>query len=112
MLKIIETLYTQVAIAKLEFFEAITKLFSLEVAITYLLALFTFHAYASTTAKPARGKTKGSTGLPPSAIRPISKKPHPPTGVIISTDEALLVRTPKSLRAKEKMVGNIMASKK
>ena len=44
MLKIIETLYTQVAIAKLEFFEAITKLFSLEVAITYLLALFTFHA--------------------------------------------------------------------
>jgi|GEM_PF-545832 hypothetical protein len=44
MLKIIETLYTQEAIAKLEFFESIAKLFSLEVAITYLLALFTFHA--------------------------------------------------------------------
>lgn len=44
MLKIIETLYTQEAIAKLELFEAIAKLFSLEVAIIYLLALFTFHA--------------------------------------------------------------------
>ncbi len=44
MLKIIETLYTQEAIAKLEFFESIAKLFSLEVAINYLLALFTFHA--------------------------------------------------------------------
>lgn len=44
MLKIIETLYTQETIAKLEFFEAIAKLFSLEVAINYLLALFTFHA--------------------------------------------------------------------
>lgn len=44
MLKIIETLYTQETIAKLDFLEAIAKLFSLEVAITYLLALFTFHA--------------------------------------------------------------------
>lgn len=44
MLKIIETLYTQEAIAKLEFIESIAKLFSLEVAINYLLALFTFHA--------------------------------------------------------------------
>ena len=42
----------------------------------------------------------------------MSKKPQPPTGVIIKIDDALLVSLPKPVRAKEKMVGNMMASKK
>ena len=38
-----------------------------------------------------------------SAITPTSKNPHPPTGVIMSSDEALLVRLPNPLTASEKM---------
>ena len=40
----------------------------------------------------------------------MSKKPQPPTGVIISTEEALFVSEPSPRTANEKMVGNIMAS--
>jgi len=56
---------------------------------------------------------KGRTSEPEaSAMRAISRKPQPPTGVIIRSDEALLVSGPKPRNAKEKMVGNMMASKK
>lgn len=47
-----------------------------------------------------------------SAITPIKRKPQPPTGVIISMDEALLVRLPKPVSESEKMVGNMIASNK
>lgn len=47
-----------------------------------------------------------------SATTPMSRKPQPPMGVIISNDEALFVRLPKPRKANEKMVGNIMASKR
>ena len=46
-----------------------------------------------------------------SAITPISKKPQPPIGVIIKSDEALLVRLPNPRSESEKIVGNIIASK-
>ena len=46
-----------------------------------------------------------------SAMIPISKKPQPPIGVIISNDDALFVRLPKPCKAKEKIVGNMIASK-
>ena len=56
--------------------------------------------------------TKGSDIIPvESAMRLMSKKPQPPMGVIISNDDALLVRFPNPCNAREKMVGNIMASK-
>ena len=42
----------------------------------------------------------------------MSKKPHPPIGVIINNDDALLVKPPKFCNAREKIVGNIMASKR
>ena len=41
----------------------------------------------------------------------INRKPHPPIGVIISSEEADFVRLPRPRRASEKMVGNMMASK-
>jgi len=43
---------------------------------------------------------------------PINRKPQPPTGVIINKDEALLVRLLKPTKASEKIVGNMIASKK
>ena len=47
-----------------------------------------------------------------SAITPTNRNPHPPTGVIISSDEALFVKLPNPLTASEKIVGNITASKR
>ena len=48
-----------------------------------------------------------------SAIYPISiGATAPPTMVIMSSDEAILVWVPASLNAKEKMVGNMMLSPK
>lgn len=46
-----------------------------------------------------------------SAMRPMSMKPQPPIGVIISSDDALFVRLPSPRRASENIVGNIIASK-
>ena len=46
-----------------------------------------------------------------SAMTPISKKPQPPIGVIIKSDEALLVRFPNLRSESEKIVGNMIASK-
>ena len=40
------------------------------------------------------------------------KEPQPPTGVIISIDEALLVSPPSPRSVRAKMVGNMIASKK
>ena len=54
----------------------------------------------------------GITKLVQSAIIPINKKPHPPTGVIINNEEALFVRFPTPTKASENIVGNIIASKK
>ena len=47
-----------------------------------------------------------------SAITPISKKPQPPIGVIIKSDEALLVRLPNPRSESEKIVGNIIELKR
>ena len=64
-----------------------------------------------TKAKPMSGIKKGTTMLPVlSATKPISKKPQPPTGVIINIDEALLVNPPSPRSVSEKIVGNIIAS--
>jgi len=43
-------------------------------------------------------------------MRPMSRKPQPPTGVIIKIDDALLVRRPSPSSVREKIVGNMMAS--
>ena len=56
--------------------------------------------------------TKGRLIMPvESAMIVISRKPQPPMGVIIRSDEADYVRLPSPRKASEKMVGNIMASK-
>ena len=47
-----------------------------------------------------------------SAIKAIKRKPQPPTGVIINKEEALFVSEPNPRSDREKMVGNMMASKK
>ena len=55
---------------------------------------------------------KGRTKLEAwSAARPMMRKPQPPTGVIIRMDEALFVSPPSPRKVREKMVGNMMASK-
>ena len=61
---------------------------------------------------PINGMKNGITKLVQSAIIPINKKPHPPTGVIINNEEALFVRFPTPTKASENIVGNIIASKK
>ena len=58
------------------------------------------------------GTTKGNTTWVRSAINPISRKPQPPIGVIIRSEDALLVRLPNPVRAIENMVGNMIASKR
>ena len=47
-----------------------------------------------------------------SAMMPIKRNPQPPTGVIISIDEALLVSPPSPRKVMAKIVGNMIASKK
>ena len=75
------------------------------------MALLFFSAYANTMAKPTSGIKNGVMKLPvESAMRPISRNPQPPTGVIMSIYEALLVRLPRPLSVSEKMVGNMIAS--
>ena len=62
---------------------------------------------------PMKGMTNGRTRLPvESAMSPISRKPQPPIGVIISNEEALFVRLPSPRSESEKIVGNMMASKR
>ena len=54
---------------------------------------------------------KGRKGLVVSASQPMSMKPQPPMGVIISSEAALFFSAALSpLTASEKMVGNMMAS--
>ena len=62
--------------------------------------------------KPINGTTKGRVTWVVSAIIPISRKPHPPIGVIIRSEDADLVRLPYPVRAMLKMVGNMIASKR
>ena len=47
-----------------------------------------------------------------SAMSPMRRNPQPPIGVIINSDEALFVRFPRPRRAREKIVGNMIASKR
>ena len=54
----------------------------------------------------------GTTQFDTSARSPTNRNPQPPTGVIIRIDEALFVRLPRLRTAKEKIVGNMMASKR
>ena len=61
---------------------------------------------------PRNGMMKGMESMPvESAIRLMSRNPQPPIGVIISSDEALLVRPPRLRSDRENIVGNMMASK-
>lgn len=56
--------------------------------------------------------TNGKDNMPvESAMMLMSRKPQPPMGVIMSSDDALLVRLPNPRRESEKIVGNIIASK-
>ena len=71
-----------------------------------------FEANRKITTKPIKGTIKGRTRCVRSAKRPTSRKPHPPIGVIISSEEAVFVSPPKLFRAIEKIVGNMIASKK
>ena len=53
-------------------------------------------ANSNTTKNPKKGMMNGMLIMwVASAIRPINRNPQPPIGVIISSDEALLVRLPK-----------------
>ena len=69
-------------------------------------------AYSITITYPTSGSMNGSTLFVLSAIYPMSRNPHPPIGVIIISDDALFVSEPRSLTASEKIVGNIIASKR
>ena len=69
-------------------------------------------AKSRTTKNPQNGIMNGMMRFVLSAIMPMRKKKHPPIGVIMSREEALLVRLPKPCSDSEKMVGNIIASKR
>lgn len=72
--------------------------------------LFASHAKSRSTTYPMKGIANGATMFVWSATYPIRRKKHPPMGVIISRDEALLVRSPSHRKASVKMVGNMIAS--
>lgn len=69
-------------------------------------------AKSRTIKNPLNGMIKGIIRFVLSAIIPISRKKHPPIGVIMSRDDALFVRLPNPLSERENIVGNIIASKR